>query len=440
MFPPPPSPPPPVTVRRLTPPNSTPTTTTSLLLDPTSLSLALSHQDTSFSLYPSLSSPPTHLPPPLLIPSPTSSATFLHLSTTTIFLVSSHTNGGTAILLRFYMQNPATKLFKKVKVVCNHRDLEFDEGKNGVVFRVGHGVCVRLVGGVNVFVLYSVSNSRIWVFSVRMVGDEVVKLMKSAVIECCLPVFSIGVAFGYMVLGEENGVRAFPLQRLVKGRVKREVKSSRKVLDVGKVKKLNGLINGINGITVSIGENHGGKNMDNEGSRSVNKSKVALESKSNHSESTRLRTLKVRQVSEEVGACFVELKREGVELSKTMKKQRKYVKAISIQSLSPKKFLILDSVGELHLLHLSQTMGGSNMSHLMKTLPQSMKVERLAVFPDISSKNGTVWISDGHNSIHMMELSDMDTSGSDDNKQESDEQKIQISGLHCQLRVLVLKF
>lgn len=82
------------------------------------------------------------------------------------------------------------------------------------------------------FSLYSVSNSKIWVFAVRLIGDEgggeALKLMKCAVIDCCLPVFTIRVLFGFLILGEENGVRVFPLQPLVKGNHRKEKKNSGK--------------------------------------------------------------------------------------------------------------------------------------------------------------------------------------------------------------------
>lgn len=129
------------------------------------------------------------------------------------------------MLLRFYVFNPARNTFVNLKVVCNHRDLRFDENKCGVVFEVPHGVSVKLVGGINVFSLYSVSNSKIWVFALRMVDEDesqVVKLMKCAVIDCTLPIFSMHISFGYLVFGEENGVRVFQLRSLLKGRVKKD--------------------------------------------------------------------------------------------------------------------------------------------------------------------------------------------------------------------------
>lgn len=59
------------------------------------------------------------------------------------------------------------------------------------------------------------------------------------------------------------------------------------------------------------------------------------------------------------------------------------VKAISIQALSPKKFVILDSAGDLHLLHLSNSAIGSDTFH-MQQLPHIMKVQKLAILPDVS--------------------------------------------------------
>lgn len=61
------------------------------------------------------------------------------------------------------------------------------------------------------------------------------------------------------------------------------------------------------------------------------------------------------------------------------------VKAISIQSLSPKKFLILDSSGDLHLLCWSSPVLGSDMVPHMRRLPHVMNVQKLAVLADSSS-------------------------------------------------------
>lgn len=110
---------------------------------------------------------------------------------------------------------------------CNQRDLKFDKNKSGVVFSVNHGVSVKLIGSINVFAMYSISNRKVWVFAVKMAGDEEdddgmnIKLMKSAVIDCSVPIFSISVSFGFLILGEDNGVRVFQLRPLVKGKLKK---------------------------------------------------------------------------------------------------------------------------------------------------------------------------------------------------------------------------
>lgn len=76
--------------------------------------------------------------------------------------------------------------------------------------------------------MYSIPSSKVWVFAVKIAvgetgGDDglVLKLMKCAVIECCRPVWSICVAFGLMVFGEENGVTVFNLRSVAKGHDKK---------------------------------------------------------------------------------------------------------------------------------------------------------------------------------------------------------------------------
>lgn len=139
-----------------------------------------------------------------------------------IFVVASPVKAGALICLRFYcvVKKGMSQVFSKVKVICKHKDCIFDEKLGAAVVKVSHGVAVRISGDVNVFAMYVASSSRIWVFAVKMVSDgngEVVKLMKCAVIECNVPVWSISVSYGYLVLGQENGVRVFALRPLVKG-------------------------------------------------------------------------------------------------------------------------------------------------------------------------------------------------------------------------------
>jgi hypothetical protein len=113
-------------------------------------------------------------------------------------------------------------IFCKPQVVCNQKGIAFDS-KLGVLLDINHGVSIKIVGSVNFFVLHSVSSKKVWVFAVKLIDDgdgEMVKLMRCAVIECSVPVWSISVSSGVLILGEDNGVRVFNLRQLVKGRVK----------------------------------------------------------------------------------------------------------------------------------------------------------------------------------------------------------------------------
>lgn len=75
----------------------------------------------------------------------------------------------------------------------------------------------------NFFALYSSSARKIWVLSVRLRDDRTcLDLMKCAVIECTVPIYSLRVSTGLLLLGEVNGVRVFPTRPLVKGRVKKQ--------------------------------------------------------------------------------------------------------------------------------------------------------------------------------------------------------------------------
>ena len=96
----------------------------------------------------------------------------------------------------------------------------------GVLVNSKHGVSIKLSGSVNYFALYSVSSSKVWVFAAKLDGGDgdggdAVKLMRCAVIECSRPVWSVSVSFGFLLLGEEKGVRVFSLRRIAKGRVKK---------------------------------------------------------------------------------------------------------------------------------------------------------------------------------------------------------------------------
>lgn len=397
---------------------------TSLLFEPHSNSVALMHSDSSFSLYPSLSpfsppSPQSQAPTLTLVPPPSSFATFLLLQNPrpnsgahnprVLFVVAAPHRAGAAVILRFYVLQK-TQLFTKAEVLCTQRDLQF-EPKLGVLFNANHGVSVKLGGSINIFAMYSVSNSKIWVFSVKMAGDDrddgvVLKLMKCAVIDCGVPVFSISVSGEFLILGEENGVRVFQLRPLVKGWIRKEQRES---------KNLN-FPNGCGSKSAGVEANMEiACNGDLEG-------RIDL-----HRVSVKRRSVRFRQDSSEGSACFVAFKGKEVEHLKSMMPPLIPVKAVYIQALSAKKFLILDSDGDVHLLCLSIHHLGPEITCHMRQFTNTMKVQKLAVLPDTSTRGRTVWISDGFYSVHMMTVSDTDTSANEDDENDSEEKLKQIS-------------
>ncbi|XP_073018595.1 uncharacterized protein [Primulina eburnea] len=389
----------------------------SLMYDSKSSSLAFRHFDSSFSLYPCvnplrLSSFPS---PQTLIPSPTSSATFLHLQTspesaTTLFLTCSPVlRPSSSTLFRFYVLRDDR--FGKIKVLSNHRDLVWDQSKGGMVFNTNHGVSMKLSGGINVFSLYSVSNSKIWVFAVRLicdnVGPEALKLMKCAVIDCCFPIFEIRVLFGFLILGEENGVRVFPLRPLVKGKQRKEKKSG------GKRSNL------------QCGSSNGGKTLVTD--EELNLLSVKSEKREKHNDSVKLRVMKLRQDSKDAGGVFVAFKDKDFNGSVSVNMPGKSLKAISVEALSVNKFVILDSIGNLHVLCLSSSLHGLDACCVMKQSIQTMKVLKMAVFHDVSAVAQTVWISDGCYTVHLMAVSGVDASVDDSEVEGTDEKLVTTS-------------
>ncbi|XWS75432.1 hypothetical protein CRYUN_Cryun01aG0088000 [Craigia yunnanensis] len=353
-------------------------TPTSFLFDPHSFSLALFHSDSSLSLFPSISYPFSSHQKSLTISSPSSSSTFLLLQKTqqnpnpsVLFIVAGPYKGGSKVLLRFFLyRNDGSKVFEKPKVVSTQKGIEFDD-KVGVLIDVSHGLKVMIVGSVNFFAFYSVSSSKVFIFGVKLVGNDegddgvAVKLMKCAVIDCLKPVFSMGISFEWLVLGEENGVKVWNLRELVKGKKVRRVKNY-------------GLSNGV------IGDNDGIFSGGSSNSEIVcnGYSDGKIEK---HSVSVKQMSGKYRQESAEGGACFVLFEQKEVKGVTSTKVPFMSVKAISIQPLSSKKFLILNSAGDLSVLLLLSTAVGSNITCHMRPLPHVLKVQKLAVFPDISS-------------------------------------------------------
>ncbi|GMH20675.1 hypothetical protein Nepgr_022516 [Nepenthes gracilis] len=434
---------------------------TSLLYDPNSLSLALIHSDSSISLYSSfspfsLSSIP---PPQTLIPAPSSSSCFLSLNPCpssnypnlpVVFITAGPNTCGSRVLLQFYVLTK-NKTFVKAKVHCSQNGLSYD-GKLGVIVDVSHGMKVSLAGSVNYFAMYSISAEKVWVFGVKMAGkvqqDGVnLRLVKCAVIDCYSPIYSISICSGLLVFGELDGVRLFLLRQLVKVRVgdrKKSclVRSENENLDAGMEKiKIDGrslnlnLPNGykaheeswdidknlVNSLKLKASGRPGEGNNEDGVARISSNGLLGAIVKENP-DSVKPRSLKLRQDSSECGMCFVSFSSRMVETSRSTKSGHLTTKAIMIRDLSQHKLLVMDSNGDLHILHVPKSSPAE-----MKQLTGIMQVHKLAVLPNISSSAQAVWMSDGLYSVQMMMISDVENPMNDNEKSNNDGKLMQIS-------------
>lgn len=95
---------------------------------------------------------------------------------------------------------------------------------------------------------------------------------------------------------------------------------------------------------------------------------------------------KQRQASFETRMCFVSFQKNAV--GTDLKSETclfMSLRAISIQALSIKRFLVLDSAGYIHVLHVSgRHPRGANFACHMQQLPRFMDVQKLALFPEIA--------------------------------------------------------
>lgn len=97
-------------------------------------------------------------------------------------------------------------------------------------------------------------------------------------------------------------------------------------------------------------------------------------------------TVKLKQEATDGSSCFVTLKSvDGVD-STSKSTPVTSLKALYIQPLSPRSFVVLDSVGDLHLVCLpkSKAPTASDVNFHLKHIPHFMKVHRLTAFPDIT--------------------------------------------------------
>ncbi|XP_042468257.1 uncharacterized protein LOC122051282 isoform X3 [Zingiber officinale] len=349
-----------------------------LLYEHSSRSLALVLDDFSAFLYPSLS--PTRFPAPnhTAVPPPSTAACFVRLlpSSRVLFLTAAPLAAGSSIQLRVWILlsrgGSAASAFSPARL-----DFRNDRGRFSVALGLRHGHTVRLAGSANVFVIHSVAANQIWVFAAKMAAAEeaTVHLMKCAVVELSLPIYSITVSMGFMLLGEVDGVRVFPLRPLIKGKLSKSCVSTIKKAtastgDLYKKILPNGLMIPKNFIKSSL--------------------IPEVEEKTD-----KLKTVRVTQDSSDPYSFFVFIKPAELQSYKGSKSTPSSLKAVRIHVLSEKKYLILDSAGGLHFLNFNESGGMALELNAQSSMPFNyahacqlnnvMEVHFLSVLPDISS-------------------------------------------------------
>ncbi|KAG0487371.1 hypothetical protein HPP92_009466 [Vanilla planifolia] len=197
-------------------PSSSPSVS-SLLVEPSSRSIALCLADSSYLLFPSFPSPSSSpsSPPPTAVPPDSTSAAFLRLvpSGDVLFIAAAPLDAGAALAFRAWilLLNPP-----RFEPTClTHK------GSSPATLPLAHGFGVQLAATVNYFALHAPAAGQIWIMGAKREGVEkerlTVDLVKCAVVDCELPIYSIGMSMGVMVLGEAGGIRVFPMRPLVKG-------------------------------------------------------------------------------------------------------------------------------------------------------------------------------------------------------------------------------
>ncbi|KAM0945823.1 hypothetical protein DsansV1_C09g0088311 [Dioscorea sansibarensis] len=432
----------------------------SLLFEPHCRSLALMLSDSSFLIFPSFSpfpsAPILPRPSPTVVPPISTAACFLRLLPNpssdpghVLFVSASPHSAGSGILLRAWilLRRPASAdLFAPARLTFRR-----DRAKSALALDLPHGFSVGLAGSVNVLVLHSLAANKIWVLGGKIVGqggdgqNEVV-LNKCAVIDCVRPIYSAEVSMGFLLLGEVDGARVFPLRSLIKGRrvVKHKGLETRRIvraqaldLPAASLKKSlpNGLTNyaEISTFSASSSAFPDVRDVCCNGNRDGGMD--AGVGKMDHAEGAPLckfQTAKLRQDSGEFGSFFVCIRCMKDHPSESGTGARASLKAVSIHGLNKKKFLILDSEGYLHLIDLHNTIIPSEANVKFNMNPKdvyvtrfehSMKVQMVAVLPDLSTRKQVVWLSDGRYSVHMMSVGDLEypitVNNEDENKEKT---------------------
>ncbi|XP_042473373.1 uncharacterized protein LOC122055805 isoform X4 [Zingiber officinale] len=367
-----------------------------LLYEHSSRSLALVLDDFSAFLYPSLS--PTRFPAPnhTAVPPPSTTACFVRLlpSSRVLFLTAAPLAAGSSIQLRVWILlsrgGSAASAFSPARL-----DFRNDRGRFSVTLGLRHG------------------------HTMAAAEEATVHLMKCAVVELSLPIYSITVSMGFMLLGEVDGVRIFPLRPLIKGKLSKSCVSTIKKAtastgDLCKKILPNGLMIPKNFIKSSL--------------------IPEVEEKTD-----KLKTVRVTQDSSDPYSFFVFIKPAELQSYKGSKSTPSSLKAVRIHVLSEKKYVILDSAGGLHFLNFNESGGMALELNAQSSMPFNyahacqlnnvMEVHFLSILPDISSEIQYAWLSDGEYSIHLISLVDADTADDEIDKDGSKEKSTVLSAV-----------
>lgn len=269
--------------------------------------------------------------------------------------------------------------------------------------------------------------------SVRMIEGGIVRFTKCAVINCTLSIYSIGLSMTFLLLGEVGGVRVFPLRPLIKGKSAQGASSR----DIGSTSNLchNKLPNGV---VVPVRRGKKGLSSGELHEARIHRYNGGRDDADNVP--GRHKTAKLWQNSDDCRSIFIEIRCDDVQKAQSSMGALASVKAVTIRELSLKTFLILDSVGDVHLLNMHNTIRASEVSRHsfinskdaeICRLSYMMKVQMLAVLPDISNKTPVIWISDGGYSVHMVSVVDMESPANESQKDTSEEKAIQISAMQA---------
>ncbi|PKA55559.1 hypothetical protein AXF42_Ash006761 [Apostasia shenzhenica] len=400
-------------------PSSSPSIS-SLIFEPFSSSLALRLSDSSYLLLPSffpLSSSPPSLPP-TSVP-PISAASFLRLlpAGRVLFLAAAPIAAGAALALRAWILLAEPPRFAAARLTYKK--------SSPASLPLAHGFGVQLAGAVNYFVVHAPAAGQIWIMAARIEDGEklCIELVKCAVVECELPIYSISVSPGVMVLGEMGGVRVFPLRPLVKGNEVKAKGNGPGVTSGNSVDRLMELRKSVvpNGVVASASSlGRGGK------------AELPKDGKAGgQNDQCKLRCARLHQKSGDFCSFPMELNSDNA-TPESCTGARPSVKAISVQVLSQKQFLVLDTSGDLHLLTQSgrftasetkaNSSGSSKFTNL-NYLDLDMKLQAFAVI----SGSEFVWITDGAYSVHVMSMIDIISPDKDDNDKDVKEMKTILS-------------